>query len=72
MCTSRSLTKSFVSIKGIYYQARVLGVDITWLVPHAFPQSLPEEVDFRVMNTFVEVSSASADQAQRQEIADAQ
>ena len=51
---TRSLTKCFVSIKGFYYQANVLGVDITWLVPHRFPQELPDDVDFRIMNTFLE------------------
>jgi pescadillo protein len=51
---SNSLTKIFVSIKGIYYQAVVMGVTVTWLVPHRFPQDLPTDVDFRVMLTFLE------------------
>ena len=32
----------------------MLGEQITWLVPHAFPTNLPDDVDFRVMGTFVE------------------
>ncbi|RYG66738.1 hypothetical protein EON64_09085 [archaeon] len=35
-------------------QAEVMGEMITWLVPHQFTQSLPREVDFRVMLTFLE------------------
>ena len=51
---SHALRKVFVSIKGIYYQARVQNTDITWLVPHQFNQSLPEDVDYRVMLTFLQ------------------
>jgi len=51
---SRSLRKVFVSVKGIYYQAEVQGVTVTWLVPHKFSQNLPSDVDFRVMLTFLE------------------
>uniref|UniRef100_A0A7S2REP5 Pescadillo homolog n=1 Tax=Mucochytrium quahogii TaxID=96639 RepID=A0A7S2REP5_9STRA len=51
---SRSLRKTFVSVKGIYYQADVMGHSITWIVPHKFTQEAPREVDFRVMSTFLE------------------
>mmetsp|Transcript_488 Transcript_488/g.695 ORF Transcript_488/g.695 Transcript_488/m.695 type:complete len:767 (-) Transcript_488:55-2355(-) len=51
---SRSLRKSFVSVKGIYYQAEVFGETITWVTPHKFAQNLPKEVDFKVMSTFIE------------------
>ena len=37
---SKSLRKTFISIKGIYYQAEVMGEKITWLVPHKFSQEL--------------------------------
>ena len=43
---SKSLRKCFISIKGIYYQAEVMGEKITWLVPHKFSQELPTDVDF--------------------------
>lgn len=33
---SRALRKVFVSIKGYYYQAEVMGQAITWVVPHDF------------------------------------
>ena len=51
---SRSLQKVFVSIKGVYFQAEIMGEPINWLVPHKFTQSLPKEVDIRVMLTFLE------------------
>lgn len=48
------LRKSFLSIKGIYYQAEVQGQDVLWLVPYKFAQNVPVDVDFRIMHTFVE------------------
>lgn len=48
------LQKVFVSIKGVYYQARVHGVDVRWVVPHKFPQNVPSDIDFRIMLTFLE------------------
>uniref|UniRef100_A0A673Y5W2 Pescadillo homolog n=1 Tax=Salmo trutta TaxID=8032 RepID=A0A673Y5W2_SALTR len=52
---SRSLRKVFLSIKGIYYQAEVLGQLITWLVPYQFAHDHPTDVDYRVMATFTEM-----------------
>ena len=51
---SHSLRKSFLSIKGIYYQATIQGQDILWLVPYKFVQRITGDVDFRIMGTFVE------------------
>lgn len=51
---SRCLKKVFVSIKGFYYQAELQGQTVTWIVPHQFTQQLPEDVDFRIMLTFIE------------------
>ena len=48
------LRKSFLSIKGIYYQATIQGQDILWLVPYKFVQRVTGDVDFRIMGTFVE------------------
>lgn len=48
------LTKSFISVKGFYFQAKILGETITWLLPHQFTQKIPDEVDFKVMSTFLE------------------
>lgn len=52
---SRSLRKVFISIKGIYYQAEVMGQLITWLVPYQFSHDHPTDVDYRVMATFTEM-----------------
>ncbi|TCD63394.1 mRNA-binding ribosome synthesis protein nop7 [Steccherinum ochraceum] len=52
---TRSLRKVFLSIKGVYYQAEVLDQTVTWLVPYQFTQSIPSDVDVRVMLTFLEL-----------------
>ena len=54
LITTNSLRKSFLSIKGIYYQATVQGQDILWLVPYKFVQRLDTTVDLRIMGTFVD------------------
>ena len=51
---THSLRKSFLSIKGIYYQATLQGQDILWLVPYRFVQKNSPDVDFRIMATFVD------------------
>jgi len=51
---SHTLRKSFVSVKGFYYQAEIKGQTITWMVPHQVSQVLPVDVDFKVMMTFLE------------------
>eukprot|EP00808_Paulinella_micropora_P001214 g35399.t1 len=50
---THSLRKVFVSIKGYYYQAKIDGVNITWLVPHQFKPHVPRDVDYRVVLTFL-------------------
>ena len=54
LIVSQSLRKSFLSIKGIYYQANIQGEDVLWLVPYKFKQNLAGDIDFRIMGTFVE------------------
>jgi len=54
LITTHSLQKSFLSIKGIYYQATIQGQDIMWLVPYRFVQRVTQDVDYRIMGTFVE------------------
>ncbi|RKF65300.1 Pescadillo-like protein [Erysiphe neolycopersici] len=54
LIVTNSLRKSFLSIKGIYYQANIHGEDILWLVPYRFNQRITNDVDFRIMGTFVE------------------
>ncbi|KAK4555147.1 mRNA-binding ribosome synthesis protein nop7 [Recurvomyces mirabilis] len=51
---THTLRKSFLSIKGIYYQATIQGQDILWLVPYKFVQRTAGDIDFRIMGTFVD------------------
>jgi pescadillo protein len=51
---SKSLRKVFISIKGYYYQAEIMGQTITWLVPHQFVIDRVSNVDLNVMKTFTE------------------
>nr|GMC87786.1 pescadillo homolog [Ipomoea batatas] len=51
---THKLRKTFISVKGIYYQAEIEGQKITWVTPHALQQVLPVDVDFKIMLTFLE------------------
>lgn len=51
---ARCLKKSFLSIKGIYYQAQVLGEQCTWIMPYPYTPNVPKDVDFRIMLSFLE------------------
>ncbi|KAK4363164.1 hypothetical protein RND71_018405 [Anisodus tanguticus] len=53
------LRKTFISVKGIYYQAEIDGQKITWLTPHVLQQVLPDDVDYNIMLTFLEFYEAS-------------
>ncbi|KDD74105.1 pescadillo protein, partial [Helicosporidium sp. ATCC 50920] len=52
---SGSLRAAFISVKGFYFRAVVQGTEVTWLVPHALSQLVPEDVDMGVMHTFLEL-----------------
>lgn len=54
LIVSKSVRSSFLSIKGIYYQANIQGEDVLWLVPYKFNQRIVGDVDFRIMGTFIE------------------
>lgn len=51
---THKLRKVFISVKGIYYQAEVEGQKVTWLTPHALQQVMPQDVDYKIMLTFLE------------------
>ena len=54
-CTlTQAYKKSFFSIKGVYFQVEIMGQDITWIQPYQFNHRLPFDVDYKVMNTFLE------------------
>ena len=50
---THELRKVFISVKGIYFQAEILGTPVTWVAPHQLAQVLPE-VDYRIMLTFLD------------------
>ena len=52
--TTSVITKSFISVKGVYLEASIHGQPIRWVIPHSFTQYLPEDIDYRVMMTFFE------------------
>lgn len=52
--TAGCITKSFISVKGVYLEATIRDVPIRWVVPHSFTQFMPEDVDYKVMATFFE------------------
>ena len=52
--TAGCITKSFISVKGVYLEATIKGNPIRWIVPHSFTQFMPDDVDYRVMSTFFE------------------
>ena len=54
LITTNSLRKSFLSIKGIYFQATIQGQDVMWLVPYRFVQTVNQDVDYRIMGTFID------------------
>ncbi|EPE09570.1 pescadillo [Ophiostoma piceae UAMH 11346] len=54
LIVSHSLRKSFLSIKGTYFQANIQGEDVMWLVPYKFNQRVVGDIDFRIMGTFIE------------------
>lgn len=51
---SQSLKKVFLSIKGIYFECDIHGNKVLWLEPYKLAQTLPYNVDYKVMLTFLE------------------
>jgi pescadillo protein len=49
-----SLHQAFLTVKGIFHQAEIMGQAVTWVEPHRLGQVIPGDVDFRVMSTFIE------------------
>mmetsp|Transcript_9082 Transcript_9082/g.11172 ORF Transcript_9082/g.11172 Transcript_9082/m.11172 type:complete len:597 (-) Transcript_9082:115-1905(-) len=51
--SAHCVTKSFISVKGVYFEAVVMGsTTVRWVQPHNFTQYMPKDVDYRVMVTF--------------------
>ncbi|XP_061358803.1 pescadillo homolog [Gastrolobium bilobum] len=52
---THKLRKTFVSVKGIYYQAEIEGQTITWLTPHSLQQVVSDDVDIATMLNFLQL-----------------
>ena len=52
---SKSIKKGFISIKGIYLTCEIMGEEITWLNPFSHPQKITYEIDYEIMNDFLEL-----------------
>ncbi|KAK7293423.1 hypothetical protein RJT34_16288 [Clitoria ternatea] len=52
---THKLRKTFVSVKGIYYQADVEGQTITWLTPHSLQQVVTDDIDITTMLNFLQL-----------------
>ena len=48
------LTKCFIARKGLYYQARVEGINVTWMIPHPFSLA-SAQVEYDVIRSFLEL-----------------
>ena len=48
------LTKCFIARKGLYYQARVEGINVTWMIPHPFSLA-SASVEYDVIRSFLEL-----------------
>eukprot|EP00210_Caulerpa_lentillifera_P000007 g7.t1 len=52
---TNSLRKVFVSVKGYYYQADIMGTLVTWCVPHKFVQNFNQkEIDPFIMTSYMQ------------------
>jgi len=51
---AQCLTKVFVSIKGTYFQAQVMGEKVTWVVGHQCNPGQLQDVNLKTMATFVD------------------
>uniref|UniRef100_A0A5S6QII1 Pescadillo homolog n=1 Tax=Trichuris muris TaxID=70415 RepID=A0A5S6QII1_TRIMR len=51
---TKALRKVFVSIKGVYYQAEIMGQTTTWITPHERAIEDNSKVDMSVMITFAD------------------
>eukprot|EP00656_Telonema_subtile_P025234 TRINITY_DN2732_c0_g2_i4.p1 TRINITY_DN2732_c0_g2~~TRINITY_DN2732_c0_g2_i4.p1 ORF type:complete len:503 (+),score=131.20 TRINITY_DN2732_c0_g2_i4:149-1657(+) len=49
-----ALNKVFLSVKGVYHQAEVMGQVVTWVTPYKFTPTVDSDVDIKVMLTFLE------------------
>ena len=52
---NKNIKKGFISIKGIYLTCDINGEEITWLNPFSHPQKITYDIDYEIMNDFLEL-----------------
>ena len=52
---NQNIKKGFISIKGIYLTCEIMGEEITWLNPFSHPQKITYDIDYEIMNDFLEL-----------------
>ena len=52
---NKNIKKGFISIKGIYLTCEIMGEEITWLNPFSHPQKITYDIDYEIMNDFLEL-----------------
>lgn len=52
---SQNIQRGFISIKGIYLSSEIMGEQITWLNPFSHPQKITYDIDYEIMNDFLEL-----------------
>jgi len=55
ICIKQCFKKGFISIKGLYLNVNINNVEINWLVPFQHAQKLSYEIDYEIMNDFLEL-----------------
>jgi pescadillo len=54
-CAKKKLVRRvFCSIKGFYVEVKLLGQSVVFLIPHQFSQDITQQVDYKVLLTFLE------------------
>ena len=52
---SQNIERGFISIKGIYLSSEIMGENITWLNPFIHRQKITYDIDYEIMNDFLEL-----------------
>ena len=52
---SQNIERGFISIKGIYLSSEIMGENITWLNPFSHRQKITYDIDYEIMNDFLEL-----------------
>lgn len=51
---AKCLSKAFITTKGYYYEAEVMGQRVVWLAPHSCVTEVPRNANMKIMRHFLE------------------